>query len=516
MTKRTASRSPTVSASVGPDLVADLGRLRRRVQLMLTASILLANVIGAAVVSLLALVVIPGAPLFTAALAPVNFVVLPLYVAAALVVGVVAGTRRSVGSLLWVTAERPPTEQDRRRAMDVPWRLAQLQALLWAVATLLFTLLYGLADPSNIPRTFFTVLFGGVIVCANSYLLSEYALRPVAAMVLAAGGARSRLTGVGGRALLAWTLGSGLPVLGLILVATFSLLRRDVSTDRLAVTVLTLAGITLAVGLLLTVLGVRGTVAPIQSVREGLAAVNAGDLSARVVVFDGTELGDLQIGFNTMAAGLQERERLRDLFGWHVGEDVATAALERPPELGGEERNVAVFFIDMIGSTAFATRETPTTVVELLNSLFTVVIDEVERYGGFVNKFAGDGALAVFGAPAHLSDPAGSALAAARRIHARLAVEVPSIATGTGVSSGRAVAGNVGDRRRFEYTVIGDPVNEAARLAELAKSVDGGLLAAGACVAAAGAEEAARWQPCGRTVLRGRSEPTTLAVPVHH
>lgn len=495
-------------------LQEDLGRLRRRVQVLLTGSILVANVIGAAVVSLLGLVVIPGAPLFTADLAPVNLVVLPVYVAGALLIGVVVGTRRSVRSLQWLTEDLAPTPEDRRRSMDVPWRLTQLQAVLWGGAAALFTVLYGLADASNVPRTLFTVVFGGLIVCANSYLLSEHALRPVAARVLTAGGARSRLTGVTGRTVLAWCLGSGLPVVGLVLVASLSLARGDVSSERLAVAVLVLGGVTLAVGLLLTVLGVQSTVAPLQSVRAGLAAVDAGDLDARVVVFDGTELGDLQIGFNNMVAGLQERERLRDLFGRHVGQDVAAAALLGSPELGGEERDVAVFFIDMVGSTQLATRETPTTVVGLLNSLFSVVVDEVERYGGFVNKFAGDGALAVFGAPGAVDDPAGSALAAARRIHERLAVEVPSITTGTGVSSGRAVAGNVGDRRRFEYTVIGDPVNEAARLAELAKSVDGGLVASGSCVAAAASDEAGRWTPAGSSVLRGRDQATELAVPV--
>ena len=96
---------------------------------------------------------------------------------------------------------------------------------------------------------------------------------------------------------------------------------------------------------------------------------------------------------------------------------------------------------------------------------------------------------------------------------ARLAEEVPDIKAGTGVATGEAVAGNVGEESRFEYTVIGDAVNAAARISDLAKDVDGGLLASWEAVEAAGEEEAARWQKHDTVTLRGRSSETVLAVP---
>jgi adenylate cyclase len=137
----------------------------------------------------------------------------------------------------------------------------------------------------------------------------------------------------------------------------------------------------------------------------------------------------------------------------------------------------------------------------------------VEAHDGWINKFEGDAALAVFGAPVDGEDPAGSALAAGRVLAARLDTELPGTTAGIGISAGDAVAGNVGDVRRYEYTVIGDPVNEAARLTELAKTVPGRVLAAAAAVAMAGDDEAARWQLGDPTVLRGRTAPTRLATP---
>src|ERR687890_190269 len=110
--------------------------------------------------------------------------------------------------------------------------------------------------------------------------------------------------------------------------------------------------------------------------------------------------------------------------------------------------------------------------VGLLNRFFEVVVDAIEEGGGLVNKFEGDAALCVFGAPTEHPDPAGAALAAARRIcdAVRTAGEVD---VGVGVACGRVWAGQVGAASRLEYTVIGDPVNEAARLTELAKDHPG-------------------------------------------
>ena len=219
----------------------------------------------------------------------------------------------------------------------------------------------------------------------------------------------------------------------------------------------------------------------------------------------------LQAGLNRTAAGLAERERMRDLFGRHVGEDVARAAVEQEVRLGGEVREIGVMFVDVVGSTSMAARRPPHEVVALLNAFFAIVYEVTTRHGGLINKFEGDAALCVFGAPTHLDDPAGDALAAGRELRNRIREELADVDVGIGIAAGAAVAGNIGAEERFEYTVIGDPVNEGARLCELAKARPERLLASGAAVSSARSDEASRWHLGDGVTLRGRDEHTVLA-----
>ena len=117
-----------------------------------------------------------------------------------------------------------------------------------------------------------------------------------------------------------------------------------------------------------------------------------------------------------MVGGLRERDRVQDLYSRQVGADVARAAIDDDPSLGGQLADVAVLFVDIVGSTAMAQHAPPDRVVARLNRFFAIVVDVVGRNGGWVNKFEGDAALCVFGAPAPQEDPAGCALAAAREL----------------------------------------------------------------------------------------------------
>jgi adenylate cyclase len=181
--------------------------------------------------------------------------------------------------------------------------------------------------------------------------------------------------------------------------------------------------------------------------------------------------------------------------------------------LGGELREAAVLFVDVIGSTDLASRTAPQAVVERLNAFFALVLETIDDHGGWINKFEGDAALCIFGVPAYRDDVAGRALAAARILCRRLASDAP-LQAAIGVSAGKVVAGNIGAAHRLEYTVIGDPVNEAARLTELAKQRVPRLLASEAAISRASRGEAAHWRLDEAVLLRGRTSPTQLAVPL--
>jgi adenylate cyclase len=467
------------------------------------------NVVGTVMVTVLALWLLPTGPL------PVDAGGLKLLNLSLVIVYLLSTTPLA---LLWgglsfrLRTEDPARE--RRLVLLGPFRLVVVQSVFWLVAMALFGCLnatyswrLGLAVAE-------TILIGGISSCAMSYLIAERILRPAAARVLAGEPPQWRPVGVGVRWVLFWALGTAVPVTGLLSYAAGVLVFQDVSSRQLALVVLFGGLGALATGLATTIGAARAVADPVSSVRRAMRRVEQGELDVCVPVYDGTEMGRLQAGFNTMAAGLRERERIRELFARQVGRDVALAtAAAGEVELGGEVREIGVLFVDLIGSTSLAVELPPTEVVALLNRFFAVVVQVVDESGGWVNKFEGDAALAVFGAPTAHDDPAGQALAAGRRLAARLARELPDAAAGIGVSAGEAVAGYVGALRRFEFTVIGDPVNEAARLTELAKDVAGGLLASGRAVQLAGEGEAVNWRYGESVTLRGRGTPTRLATP---
>jgi adenylate cyclase len=490
-------------------------RRRVRIQAILTVFIVAFNVIGIGVAVLLVTVVFPVPSILRDAPRWITFAVGPAYVGLALMLGTFWITRRTVNVLRWSIEERRPTDDDQRNTFLAPWRVAKTHLLLWGVGAALFTTLYGLQDVAFIPRFLFSVGFSGVVVATGCYLVTEFALRPVAAQALEAGPPPRRLTaGIMGRTMIVWLLGSGVPVIGILLTGVFALSLNNLTETQFAYAVMALAVIALVFGFLLMWILSWLTATPVRVVRSALKHVEQGDLGTNVVVFDGTELGELQRGFNSMVNGLRERERVRDLFGRHVGREVAAAAEQQRPKLGGEERHVAVIFVDIIGSTQLVTGRPATEVVDLLNRFFAVIVDEVDRHHGFVNKFEGDAALAVFGAPNRVENPEDEALAAGRAIARRIREEVPECEAGIGVASGEAVAGNVGAKERFEYTVIGEPVNEAARLCELAKSTPTHLLALSDTVQNASESERSHWTFGDTVMLRGHDEPTRLALPV--
>jgi adenylate cyclase len=473
----------------------------------LTSALIIANVCGAVDVFYFLVFLLPvqgeDDPARMRLLNTVVFVpVLVLGVA----IGKYVGVRIGRPVIAWLESGQPPTDAARRAALRQPLWLLYLNGSIWVTAAVVFGLLNLTTSPRAAGDIAGTIVLGGFTTCTIAYLLAERIMRPVVSLTM--DGATEPppvLLGVKPRLLLAWGVGSGIPLVG-IAMGLFP--PAGAALGRNGILFLVLLG--LAVGFF-SITAAAGAVSdPVRSVAGALREVGQGRLDASVPVYDASEVGRLQSGFNAMVEGLREREQLRDLFGRQVGGDVARLALEHGVELGGEIREVAVLFVDIVGSTELAVNVDPQEVVRRLNAFFGVVIDVVQEHGGWVNKFEGDAALCIFGAPVELPDAGTCALAAARSLACRL--EGLDVDAAIGVSAGPVVAGHVGAESRFEYTVIGDPVNAAARLTELAKGSDSRVLA-DAALLSSGSEEAEHWEVGESVVLRGRTTPTTLARP---
>lgn len=212
----------------------------------------------------------------------------------------------------------------------------------------------------------------------------------------------------------------------------------------------------------------RLVMSPIRKLSQASQSVATGNLTTRVTLQRADEFGALADEFNRMVGELQDKQRLRETFGLHVGEGAAEQILAQDPGLGGQVREITALFCDIRGFTALSAGRAPTEVVARLNTFLDVMVDIVElRHGGMINKYLGDGFMALFGAGARESAHAEAAVSAARDM---LAAET-SFTIGIGIHTGSAIVGNIGSPRRLEYTAIGDTINLAARLEGLTKTL---------------------------------------------
>jgi adenylate cyclase len=486
----------------------------RRAQLLITFSLIGANLVGAVGAFVLAAYALPSPVLDQDDhVLLVNLVAASIYV---LVTGVLStlwgifGSRRRVR---WLLEGRVPTKGEQRRTLRLPALMVNITLLFWSIAAVGFGLYNSFTSIGLGISIAAAIALAGTFTAADAYFLSEFALRPVTARALAAGSpGRLLMPGLRTRTLVAWALGSAVPVALLLAVAIEDLSGGTVSRDRLSLTILTVGGAALVFGWFFIRLATRATADPIRGLRAAIAKVEAGDLDVQIPIYDASQVGLLQMGFNQMVDGLRERERIRDLFGRQVGEEAATVALSLGLDLAGELREVSVLFVDIVGSTTLAATRPPHEVVDLLNRFFAVVVEVVAEHGGWINKFQGDATLAVFGAPSAHEHPERAALAAARDLRAQLLVRVPDCEVGIGVASGPAVVGHVGTPERYEYTVVGDCVNEAARLSTLAKLLPERVAASS--VAVQRGDVLDEWSKVDDVVLRGRENATTVMAPL--
>jgi adenylate cyclase len=217
--------------------------------------------------------------------------------------------------------------------------------------------------------------------------------------------------------------------------------------------------------------------------------------------------------FETSIAAATARDRVTDLFGQHVSTQVVERLLTEGTGTISETRRVAVMFVDFRSFTAAAQSRSPQEVVDRLDGAFAVLVDIVDRHEGIVNKFLGDGFLALFGAPIDDPKAAHNAVVAAREMLTAMArdneANTWALRIGVGIHAGEVVAGNIGSPRRKEYTVIGDTVNLASRIEALNKEFGSQILISAAVHDALG-DDCKDAVSLGDVAIRGYEQPMAV------
>ncbi|WP_338183870.1 adenylate/guanylate cyclase domain-containing protein [Jatrophihabitans sp.] len=425
----------------------------------------------------------------------------------ALLLGATVGFVLQGRTLRWLARGQIPTRDEARRALRHPLDLAVMTGALWFVGAGVCALLGASvhAAAHNIVGVSGGLVLAGLTTAGVTYLIVVWLGRPITVIALSVyPPTEAIIFTLRTRMLLNWMVTTGIPLLGIILILASP---RHGHSDVRIKAGLGAAIVAMVIGSTASSMLSRAIGNPLRRMAATVERIGEGDLEIDVEVDDVGEIGMLQRGLNDMVEGLRERERIQDLFGRHVGPAVAEEAILGGVTLSGESRDVVALFVDITASTSLTRRTGPVEFVGMLNRFFSVVVDAVETHGGLVNKFEGDAALCIFGAPVELENAATSALAAARLIRDEVAL-AGEVEVGIGVAWGPVIAGQIGAASRLEYTVIGDAVNEAARLTDLAKRVDGNILASEATVEAADPAEQEHWVKGRVFRLRGRDAPT--------
>jgi len=416
-------------------------------------------------------------------------------------------------SLRWFTSGEKPSARQRRSARNLARNQSAMVMATWAVAGVVLTAINSQGGVQAALLIATLTLFGATTSSGAALLFAQRTVRPVVAAATAGSTGRDTTPGVLARLLLMWLMVSALPTLG---IAVLVLMRSSgwiiAKSGSIEIPILVLSLVSMLVGLRGMMVVSLSISDPVHEVVDAMAQVGHGRIDTTVSVYERSEIGRLQAGFNRMVAGLAERDRLRDLFGRHVGADVARRAASETGSSDGEVREAAVLFVDLVGSTRLAQTHSPAEVAEVLNHFFQIVVAAVDERHGLINKFQGDAVLAVFGAPLLNDRAASDALTTVRALQAALR-RLPLVDFGIGVSAGPVFAGNIGAEHRYEYTVIGDAVNEAARLADRAKTTPERALCSSSALAHADDAERAHWAPHASEVLRGRLTATQISAP---
>ena len=378
----------------------------------------------------------------------------------------------------------------RRRLVHLPWSGAAISAGAWFLGAVFFLISLATAGRTMSTQLYWhlPISFGvsGFIATTQSFFLIELASQWGLFPLFFRDARPDRLEGIHPISLrtrgFMWAVSASICPIGSLLLLLFAPPSPGTNPQLFGVFV---AVIGVGFALISALLIGRSVAKPVDELRAAAHAVTEGQLDVHVPLRRADEFGALIGEFNRMVAELRDKEHLRKTFGAHVGRRAAEEILTRDPRLGGTEQEITVMFVDIRSFTARAAGLSPTETVALLNEFLRAMVQTVEvEHGGMINKFLGDGFMALFGIGSGSPNHADDAFAAARSIQKTLeslnadrgARGEDAIQIAIGINTGPAIVGSIGSPERMEFTVIGHVVNVASRLEGLAKMLNLELL----------------------------------------
>jgi adenylate cyclase len=274
--------------------------------------------------------------------------------------------------------------------------------------------------------------------------------------------------------------------------------------------------IILTIAILIVFIFGKTITSPIQRLVSATAKIKEGNYHVEIKPSTKDEIGLLTGSFIEMGHGLEEREKMKEAFGKFVNKEIADRVLRGEVRLGGERKDVAIFFSDIRNFTAMSEKLNPEEVVEFLNDYMTRMVKCVNDTRGVVDKYIGDAIMAIWGAPVTTGNDTEnaieSALAMRRELHlfneGRGSEKKPVIKIGCGINTGPVLAGQIGSEERMEYTVIGDAVNLASRIETLNKPFGTDILISADSYGLV--REIYRLEPMQKITVKGKSEPQQI------
>ncbi len=378
----------------------------------------------------------------------------------------------------------------RRRLVHLPWSGAAISGAAWLMGAIVFLLSLSMAGRAMSAQLFWhlPISFGvsGFIATTQGFFLIELASHWGLFPLFFQDARPDRLKGIRPISLrtrgFMWAVSASICPIGSLLLLLFAPPSPGTNPQSFGLFV---AVIGAAFALFSALLIGRSVAEPVDELRQAAQAVTEGRLDVQVPLRRADEFGALIGEFNRMVTELREKDRLRQTFGAHVGRKAAEEILTRDPGLGGTEQEITVMFVDIRSFTARSAHLSPTKAVGLLNEFLRAMVEVVEgEHGGMINKFLGDGFMALFGIGSDSRNHADKALAAARSIQRtmerlnaqRAARGEDPIQIGIGINTGPAIVGSIGSPERMEFTVIGNTVNVASRIEALNKTLGTSLL----------------------------------------